>query len=107
VLYKKLGYHVKRTPSSNDFGTDLILEGQERIVIQAKRYKNKVGIRAVQEINSARNYYKAQKAWVITNNYFTSPVIKLAESSDVQLIDRNELVDIILKTNITSFETNA
>ncbi|WP_227551758.1 restriction endonuclease [Metabacillus sediminilitoris] len=90
---------ARHAPASNDFGADLILEGNERIVIQAKRYSSKEGIKAVQEIYSARGYYKAQTAWVITNNYFTSQAIKLAESTDIQLIDRNKLVDMILNSN--------
>lgn len=96
VLFKRLGYRVKRTPSSNDFGADLILEGEQRIVVQAKRYKNKVGIKAVQEINSAKTYYNAAEAWVITNNFFTSHAIKLAKSADIRLIDRYILADLML-----------
>lgn len=98
-LFKQQGYRVKRTRSSNDFGADLILEGREMIVVQAKRYKSKVGIKAVQEINSARDYYKAQEAWVITNNYFTIPAIKLAAASGIKLIDRDELIEIILRSS--------
>lgn len=96
VLFNKNGIPAIRTPSSGDFGADLVLEGQERVVIQAKRYKNKVGIKAVQEINSAKSYYNAHEAWVITNNFFTPQAIKLASATGVKLIDRNELVDLIL-----------
>ncbi|WP_286181151.1 restriction endonuclease [Bacillus sp. ISL-37] len=52
MLFNRLGYKVKPTPASNNFGADLIIESPLRIVIQAKRYKIKVGIKAVQEINS-------------------------------------------------------
>ncbi|WP_368658684.1 restriction endonuclease [Metabacillus halosaccharovorans] len=107
VLFKRLGYRVKSTPGSNDYGADLILEnGAERLVIQAKRYKNKVGIKAVQEINSAKAYYNAQEGWVITNNYFTSSAINLAQSANIKLINRNELVDLILRVNGTTSEEN-
>lgn len=106
ILFKKLGIQARRTPSSNDFGADLILEGKEKVVIQAKRYKSKVGIKAVQEINSARDYYSAQEAWVITNNFFTLQAIKLAESTGVKLIDRNGLADLILNSNITSLNAS-
>jgi restriction system protein len=106
LLFKKLGYQVKRTPSSNDFGADLILEGETRIVVQAKRYKNKVGIKAVQEINSARDYYSAQEAWVITNNFFTSPAIKLSSSTNVKLIERYELVNLILNSENALLDTS-
>ncbi|MEH7503829.1 restriction endonuclease [Neobacillus drentensis] len=104
VLFKKLGIRARRTQASSDFGADLILEGKERIVVQAKRYQKKVSIRAVQEINSARDYYRAHEAWVITNNFFTKPAIKLAESTNVKLIDRYGLVDLILHSNHSSVD---
>ncbi|MEK3992650.1 restriction endonuclease [Robertmurraya sp. FSL R5-0851] len=102
ILLKKYGYQVRITPGSNDFGADLILEGSERVVVQAKRYKRKVGIKAVQEINSARTYYKAKEAWVITNNYFSSQAMELADSTGVKLFDRNELVNLILLISTNS-----
>lgn len=95
-LFKQFGYQVRRTPSSNDFGADLILEGSERFVVQAKRYKKKVGIKTVQEIHAAKLYYKAEGAWVITNNYFTKQAIDLASSTNITLIDRDELANMIL-----------
>jgi restriction system protein len=104
VLFEKIGIPATQTPLSGDYGADLILEGNERVVIQAKRYQSKVGIKAVQEINSAKNYYMAQEGWVITNNYFTEPAKKLAESTCVKLIDRDELVDLILNANNTSLD---
>lgn len=106
ALFRQNGYRVKLTPASNDFGADVILEGNERIVIQAKRYSSKVGIKAVQEISSAKGYYNAQEAWVITNSYFTSQAIKLAQATDVRLVDRNNFVDLILKTNETNNDEN-
>lgn len=96
VLFKRYGYQVEMTPGSNDFGADLILEGSERIVVQAKRYRRTVGIKAVQEIHSAKLYYHAQEAWVITNNYFSANAIELAVSTGIRLIDREELLDMIL-----------
>lgn len=103
ILFRKLGVSVEGTPESGDFGADLILDGRERVVVQAKRYQKKVGVRAVQEVNAARAYYSAQGAWVITNNFFTEATVELAEATNVKLIDRCDLVDIILNSNTTSF----
>ena len=50
----------------------------------------------VQEIIGAVKMYDANEAWVVTNSYFTKQAIKLAEINDVYLIDRDELIDIIL-----------
>jgi restriction system protein len=102
VLFKKLGIPAEITAASNDYGADLILEGKERVVVQAKRYSKKVGIKAVQEVNSAKAYYDAKEAWVITNNFFTQQAVKLAESTNVKLIDRDELVDLIIHSNTSN-----
>ncbi|PEJ58856.1 hypothetical protein CN692_07675 [Bacillus sp. AFS002410] len=107
LLFNNNGIPALRTPSSGDFGADLVLEGYERVVVQAKRYKNKVGIKAVQEINSAKSYYKAHEAWVITNNFFTPQAVKLAEVTGVKLIDRNELANLILKFKKTDEVSNS
>ena len=67
--FEKLGFKVELTPKSHDYGADLIMRKDgERIVIQAKRYKESVGIKAVQEIIGALQYYKADKGYVVTNS---------------------------------------
>ncbi|KAB8125708.1 restriction endonuclease [Gracilibacillus oryzae] len=100
VLLKGRGYKVKLTPKTGDYGADLILlTNNKKIVVQAKRYKKNVGVRAVQEIVSAQKYYKADECWVITNSFFTNQAIKLASSNHVRLINRSELIDWMIKYN--------
>lgn len=98
TLYEYYGYTVLLTQQSNDFGADLILEKRgRRIAVQAKRYKNKVGLRAVQEVHSAMAMYDASEGWVVTNHYFTKPAQQLAEKTNVQLIGRYELRQLLQK----------
>ena len=98
MLFKKRGFKVSYTKSSGDYGADLILRDREdTIAVQAKRYSGSVGVKAVQEIIGALKMYDATQAWVVTNSYFTKQAEKLAESNDVYLIDRDELIDMILK----------
>lgn len=98
TILKAKGYRVQQTPASGDYGADLILSANGiKIAVQVKRYSDKVGIKAVQEISSAKNYYGVDECWVITNNYFTAPAIKLADSNEVKLIDRDQLVNWILE----------
>ncbi|MEG0473449.1 MAG: restriction endonuclease, partial [Solibacillus sp.] len=40
--------------------------------------------------------YNATEAWVVTNSHFTKQAKKLADINGVYLIDRDELIDIIL-----------
>jgi restriction system protein len=99
-LFKSQGYEVVVTQASGDFGADLILKTKEqKIAVQAKRYSQNVGIKAVQEVSSAMKYYNTQECWVVTNSFFTQAAKKLASTNGVRLIDRNELVDSIVKMN--------
>lgn len=97
--FQDLGYKGDTTSKTYDYGADLILvKEREKIVIQAKRYGTKIGIKAVQEVIGAREYFNADKAIVVTNNLFTSSAKKLAASS-VVLWDRNDLLEIMSKAN--------
>lgn len=91
-LFYRMGYKNKITKGSYDFGADLIVsDGRTKIVIQAKRYNSKVGIKAVQEVFSAMHYYDAQQAYVFTNSYFTKSARLLAQKLGVKLCDRNQM----------------
>lgn len=92
--FEEQGYKASLTPRSNDYGADLILtKNKEITIVQAKRYKSKVGVAAVQQIVAAKAYYKADKCIVFTNYYFTNQAKKLAKANDVKLIDRNDLLE--------------
>lgn len=98
VHFEKLGYKGEVTRATNDYGADLILQKDgEKIVVQAKRWRDKVGIKAIQEVVGAINYYKANKGMVITNSYFTPNAKELAVSNNIDLWDRNVLVEVMAK----------
>ncbi|KYG60248.1 restriction endonuclease [Planococcus maritimus] len=100
VLFLERGYHVQMTPATGDYGADLILsKGGRRIVVQAKRYKKKVGLKAVQEVSTAKLHYKADECWVVTNSGYTEPAKKLAASNGVKLVDRIVLMRWMLVMN--------
>ena len=56
-LFKSQGYQVEMTPSTSDYGADLILHKDQRIAVQAKCYTGNVGVAAVQEALSGMAYY--------------------------------------------------
>lgn len=92
ALFYKMGYKNIVTKGSYDFGADLIVsDGKNKIVIQAKRYQSKVGIKSVQEVFSAMHYYDADKAYVFTNSYFTKSASILAHKLNIQLCDREQM----------------
>lgn len=103
LLFQLRGYKVLPTKTSGDFGADLILKKSGRcIIVQAKRYSKPVGLKAVQEVNSAIKVYKAHEAWVVTNNEFTKSAITLARVNDVRLIGRKELINLIKQCKSSS-----
>ncbi|MEI6429648.1 MAG: restriction endonuclease [Pseudanabaena sp. ELA607] len=99
-LYQGIGWNVELTGKSNDGGCDLIISTQDRsqlIAIQAKRSKNKIGYKAVQEVYTARGIYQTKEAWVVTNSYFTAPTQARAKQLGVKLYDRNNLQQLIFE----------
>lgn len=92
--FRALGYKVDTTPKSYDYGADLVMKKDGiKYVVQAKRYGGKVSNSAIQEIVGAKAYYKADKAMVVTNSFFTKSAVNLAEAADVELWDRNDLIN--------------
>jgi len=98
--FRKLGYKGKTTQEYGDYGADLLLvKDDEKFVVQAKRWNQKIGVKAVQEIVAAIKHYKADSGLVITNNYFTKNAQNLARSNEVELWDRSKLIDFMSKVS--------
>lgn len=95
-LFKKHHIRTRITPYTHDFGADLILRYHgKKIVIQAKRWNDNVGIKAVQETIGAMSYYKAKYGVVITNSFYTKSAVELANASDIVLLNRYDLADMM------------
>jgi restriction system protein len=92
VHFQKMGYKVRKTPDTNDYGADLLLyKDSEKVVVQAKRYKNKVGVKAINEVLGALHYYNCNRAIVVTNSFYTPNAIKMANKCNVELWDRTTI----------------
>ena len=88
----ELGWKAYATSGSGDQGADVIAERHgRRYVIQCKLYSKPVGNKAVQEVTSARCYYEAFGAVVVTNNDYTKSARQLAESQNTFLLHDSEL----------------
>jgi restriction system protein len=91
-LFTDLGYGAVVTQSSRDYGADVVLSrGGQKIVVQAKRYVGTLGLDAVQEASAARLHYGAVRAIVVTTSAFTAPAQTLAQTTGVELWDRQRL----------------
>jgi len=83
------GYYVNKTPITNDHGADLIMEkGYTKYVVQAKRHKKTIGVKALQEVYAAKTLYQANKAMVITTSKFSRQAINESKELHIELWDR-------------------
>lgn len=86
------GWFARPTPATGDQGADVICEyGDFRAVIQCKLYSQPVGNAAVQEAISARIFYGADLAAVVTNAGFTKSATQLASKAKVALLNHVQL----------------
>ncbi|GED33827.1 restriction endonuclease [Brevibacillus centrosporus] len=98
-LFQDLGYQVEITPKSGDQGVDLVLRKDNKVIaVQAKRYgnTNKVGNSAIQEVHTGKTFYDCSEAWVVTTSYFTESSKALAKKVCVRLINRNDLIGLLI-----------
>ena len=91
--FNNMGFFAEITTKTGDFGADIIIhtKNQSKIIVQCKRFKNKVNLKAVQEELGAVGHYNADAGIVITNNTFLNSAKKLAESNDIELWDETKL----------------
>ena len=95
-IFIKQGYEVELTKKSHDYGADLVLKKNGRLsIVQAKCYGKNIGIKAIQEVISARVHYGAEEMFVATNRYFSKDAIVLASEHGVILIDRDVVTRLV------------
>jgi restriction system protein len=94
TLFRRLGYSVEVTKYRGDYGADLVVKRAGRkTVVQAKRWKKRVGLKAVQEAVAAKAMYGCDAALVVANREFTQQARRL---NKVELWDREALVGKLL-----------
>ncbi len=97
------------TGKAGDQGGDILTnDGDEKLIIQAKNYSlnRKVTNSAVQEVLGAIAYYGADKGIVVTNSFFTSSAIELAEVNNITLWDRRIVTQMIEGYNHAQKQSN-
>lgn len=99
-FFEKRGYEVELTPSSGDYGIDVIIKSEfSKVGIQTKCYNDKVPNAAVQEAVTGISHYGLDKAMVITNSYFQPSAIRLAKDNKVILWNRDKLIEELNRQN--------
>lgn len=87
--------NIQVTQAASDFGVDVLAQKEGvKYAIQCKRYNEPVGIKAVQEIVSAKVLHNCHVAVVLTNSTFTNSAITLADANGVLLWDYKKLEEM-------------
>lgn len=94
--FQSLGYGVETTPTSGDYGIDLIVVAPtERYAVQVKGYEGTVGNSAIQEAYTGMRHYNCNKCVVITNSNFSRNAMELAQSVGCQLLGEPDIDNLV------------
>ena len=96
------GGEVKITLASRDGGVDAVAFDPDpirggKIVIQAKRYTNVVGVSAVRDLYGTLMNEGAMKGILVTTSYFGNDAYDFANGKPIQLIDGGQLLGLLEK----------
>lgn len=99
-LFRKMGYIVEETQFSHDRGIDLIIKiahfGLSHTwIVQAKRYTESVGVKAIREYSSLRYRDRVDGVIIATTSNFTKEAQEEASEHNVKLIDGNLLAEML------------
>ena len=100
---RSCGLPVIMTPSSGDWGVDLIVGSRpDRLAIQCKRPSRPVGAAAIQEVVAGAPMHGCTKTMVVTNQDFTPAARRLAEVHGCRLVGRGELSQLRSPMRLTA-----
>lgn len=100
--YSSNGGEVKVTQASRDGGVDAVAFDPDpirggKIVIQAKRYTNVVGVSAVRDLYGTVHNEGANKGILVTTAYFGSDAYEFANGKPITLLDGGNLLSLLAK----------
>lgn len=97
-LFTFMGNVVYRVGGSGDGGIDLIGKNKksgEKIIVQCKRYKNKVGISAIRDFYGALIHSRASIGYFVTTGEFTSGISEWIKDKPIELINGKKLKELL------------
>lgn len=91
-LLRAMGHEARVLGGSGDQGVDVIVGYQgERVAVQCKNYKRRVGNKPIQEVYAGARHHNCQKAWVVAPAGYTKGAEDLARSTGVMLFEEGHL----------------
>jgi len=99
-LFEKMGLETRRTQASRDGGVDCVAYDSRpilggKVVIQAKRYKNTVGVSAVRDLFGTLQNEGASKGILVTTSGYGQASFQFAENKPIELISGANLLYLL------------
>ena len=99
-MFKQLGLESKLTRSSRDGGVDVVAFDVRpviggKVVIQAKRYKNTVGVSAVRDLYGTMMNEGANKGILVTTSGYGPDAFEFAKDKPIELLDGGQLLYLL------------
>jgi len=99
-LFEKMGLETRQTQASRDGGVDCVAYDSRpifggKVVIQAKRYKNTVGVSAVRDLFGTMQNEGATKGILVTTSGYGKASHEFANGKPLELIDGGGLLFLL------------
>jgi restriction system protein len=99
-LFTKMGLETKQTRPSRDGGVDCVAYDARavlggKVVIQAKRYKNTVGVSAVRDLFGTLQNEGASKGILVTTSGYGAASFDFARNKPIELLDGPNLLYLL------------
>lgn len=99
-LFEKMGLETRMTQASRDGGVDCVAYDQRpifggKVVIQAKRYKNTVGVSAVRDLFGTVQNEGASKGILVTTSGYGKAAFEFASGKPLELLDGPNLLYLL------------
>ncbi len=99
-LFTRMGLEARLTQASRDGGVDCVAYDPRpifggKVVIQAKRYKNTVGVSAVRDLFGTMQNEGASKGILVTTSGYGSAAFQFAEGKPIELLSGANLLFLL------------
>jgi restriction system protein len=99
-LFERMGLETRMTQASRDGGVDCVAYDPRpifggKVVIQAKRYKNTVGVSAVRDLFGTMQNEGASKGILITTSGYGKASFEFAEGKPMELLSGSNLLYLL------------
>jgi restriction system protein len=106
-IFQKYGLETRQTRASRDGGVDVVAYDTRpvlggKVVIQAKRYRNTVGVSAVRDLFGTMMNEGANKGILVTTSGYGSDAFEFAKDKPIELIDGPRLLYLCNEVGVSA-----